>query len=258
MKYISIIVTIVIIIACTDQNKTITNYEPQPNGIFDDIMTVCAVVGADAVGGCGGAVAGAKIGACLGPKGAALGGVIGATICGAGASYATARALTGSVSIPPQENHPIYDNYNNNHEESGYYHNRLLLHLNDNQALLHNSDGTININEMYQLSIDFMENNGFVNCSQYIPYNIFENEVSQFLFVSSYNDIIMIAQNSSLPNKQYIVDFLNNHKDLNLSDLRIEYAGYYLLIDSFNLDPESKNELKTFAKVGEYSSYLWD
>lgn len=265
IKSLSIFMIIIIISSCNlkdDSNVlNIENHDKQ--GIFDKVMGVVATLGADLASGVGGAVAGAKIGAVLGPKGAALGGVIGATIVGAGASYQTGKTVSKDwITFNP--NMPQYP-YNiftqDSANEAGYRHNELLSILCQRNDLL-NSDSTFNTLLMYNISIQYLIDNGFNNPSQYLPFNIYNYYMNRFSNITCMNDVItQVSSDTNLISsvKAYTNNCLTEMANSNgLDSARIIVNSYLNNIPSLNLNYNSYFQTSCGFYIGYYSGAYWN
>jgi|GEM_PF-2856782 len=227
---------------------------------------VIAVAGADGTGAYEGGKIGAKIGIFLGgAKGAILGGVIGACIGGAGSSYAMSKSIGLWDYVSADPFNPAtspYDEQPENADTIGYLHNELCNFLKINHPI--DEHGNVDFQQVYNLSVNFLEAHGFDSVQIYYPYNEFLATISILNFDPNitYLDIRDILVQRYSESNYIEINYYNSMIDQIISDsTNNEFDiinNYQDSIATLPISEERKTELFNLISVTKYSDALWN
>ncbi len=217
-----------------------------------------AVLAADAVGGFEGAKIGGFLGGLLGPAGASLGGVIGAIVIGGGASYGTGAQLSGScVYGPPSP----YDEDPGNQDSIGHIHNELLAYLTANATP--KEDGSIDYDQLYNLSVSYVESRGYDSLDYYMPESNYLSTVEKYDTVSTESQVedILDTYYPSYPDEVLYLESMFEDVDSVMSasgNAYITFNTYESGVDTMSVSIERKSHLRYAISIAKYSYAIWN
>jgi hypothetical protein len=231
----------------------------------ETVLKTCAVAGSDIIGAAAGAKAVSPVAAAavVNPALGAAVTVAGATICGAGASYGTYRAICNAT--PPIDPYPGSDN-NWDYNNIGKYHNEVLYGLYTNHYP--NSVGEINLYAtnlvLNRVRIDDPNYAGIFSSPDWLrkmdyvhslSINYVNNNSKIEDLLQLYRSKDLISQNVYTVLKSFFVAYSTIDEMASVNIVVQEYVNY-VEHSAFLSDDDRKSLFSAFA-VAENSPYFW-
>ncbi|HPI20606.1 MAG TPA: hypothetical protein PKY56_09565 [Candidatus Kapabacteria bacterium] len=263
---LSILIAIIFLFQACNQQNPLKEEQLTPKPAFwSNVWKVVQTVGADAGGAYIGAKMGMWYGGVLGPKGAALGGVIGACIVGCWASYNAGKSLSIAQTVPPykldDQDITGIDSNNISFDDVGVIHNNILKILLDNRESITNENGEHDNYAIYLLAMNFFEDTiGINNPENYFSYNNFCNLVNSFNEINTLEKLVDYLYINET--NQTILDFLEYSLERfsyleTVEDFQSEVIDLKSEASNLNITNDEKNSIFSFLEIANRSVSFW-